>query len=164
MKKLNVLLLLLAISFMASAQKSPRKQAEGNVDGIKVAIDYSAPSVKGRKVWGGMEDYGKVWRAGADNNTTVSFDKEVKIGGKTVPAGKYGFFIIPNETGNWVVIFNKRNADWGAYDYDQKQDVVRLEIAPKFVSENQEALDYSVSAKSVDFAWEKARLSIPISK
>jgi hypothetical protein len=162
MKKLSLLTLFLAVTFMASAQKSPRKQAEGKINGITVAVDYSAPSVKGRKVWGGLEAYGKVWRAGADTNTTVSFDKEVKLGGETLAAGKYGFFIIPNEEGNWVVIFNKRNADWGAYSYDQKEDAVRLEIAPSFVDEVQEALNYSVGASSVDFAWEKARLSIPV--
>ncbi len=154
--------MLLAITFVASAQKSPRKQAEGTINGIKVAVDYSAPSVKGRKIWGGLESYGKVWRAGADSNTTVSFDKTVKVGGKSLAAGKYGFFIIPNEKGSWVVIFNKRNADWGAYSYDKNQDAVRVEIAPEFVSDNQEALNYSVSASSLDFAWEKARLSISV--
>ena len=162
MKKLNVLVFLLAISFLATAQKSPRKQAEGSVNGTKIEIDYSAPYVKGRKVWGGLETYGKVWRAGADQNTTMSFAKDVKVGGKSLPAGKYGFFIIPNEKGNWVVIFNKRNADWGAYSYDQKEDAARIEIAPEFVSDNQENLNYTVGAKSIDFAWEKARLSIPI--
>lgn len=162
MKKLSLLTLLLAITFMASAQKSPRKQAEGKINGISVAVDYSAPSVKGRKVWGGLEAYGKVWRAGADTNTTVSFDKEVKIGGESLAAGKYGFFIIPNEKGNWVVIFNKRNADWGAYSYDENEDAVRLEIVPSFVDDVQEALNYSVGKSSVDFAWEKARLSIPV--
>ena len=162
MKKLNLLTLLLAISFIASAQKSPRKQAEGSINGVKVAVDYSSPSVKGRKVWGGLEAYGKVWRAGADANTTVSFDKDVKVGGKSLAAGKYGFFIIPNEKGNWVVIFNKRNADWGAYSYDKSQDAARVEIAPNMVGDNQETLMYTVGAKSVDFAWEKARLSIPV--
>jgi len=162
MKKFNLLALFVAITFMAYAQKSPRKQAEGAIDGVKVAVDYSSPSVKGRKVWGGLEAYGKVWRAGADTNTTVSFDKEVKVGGKTLPAGKYGFFIIPNEEGNWVVIFNKRNEDWGAYSYDEKQDAARVEVAPTFVDENQETLMYAIGEKSVDFAWEKARLSIPI--
>lgn len=162
MKKLSVLTLLLAISFMAFAQKSPRKQAEGSINGVKIDIDYSSPSVKGRKVWGGLESYGKVWRAGADNNTTVSFDKAVKVGGKSLAAGKYGFFIIPNEKGNWVAIFNKRNSDWGAFSYTQKEDAARVEIAPEFVSDNQEALNYAVGKKSIDFAWEKVRLSIPV--
>lgn len=162
MKKINVLALLLLISFMASAQKSPRNQATGEANGVKVEVDYSAPSVKGRKIWGGLEAYGKVWRAGADTNTTVSFDKAVKIGEKSIPAGKYGFFIIPNEKGNWVAIFNKRNADWGAYSYDQKEDAARIEVAPEFVSDTQEMLKYSVGKNSVDFAWGKARLSIPV--
>ena len=162
MKKIAVLSLLLATSFMTVAQKSPRKQAEGIINDAKIEVDYGSPFVKGRKIWGGLEPYGKVWRAGANTNTTISFDKAVKVAGKSLAAGKYGFFIIPNKEGDWIAIFNKRNADWGSYSYDQKEDAVRLKIAPEFVTENQEALNYSVGAKNIDFAWEKARLSIPV--
>ncbi|UCE95054.1 MAG: DUF2911 domain-containing protein, partial [Flavobacteriaceae bacterium] len=102
MKSVNLLLAFFFVVSISCAQKSPRLSAKGNVNGTNIAIDYGAPSVKGRKIWGGLEKYGQVWRAGANENTTVSFDKDVTVEGKKLTAGKYGFFIIPNETGDWV--------------------------------------------------------------
>ena len=87
MKKIKLLLLVVLVTSISCAQKSPRQEAKGTLDGVNVTIDYSAPSVKGRTVWGGLEKYGKVWRAGADTNTTVTFDKDVTIGDATVKAG-----------------------------------------------------------------------------
>jgi hypothetical protein len=162
MTKIKLTLVFLLIASVTFAQKSPRKQATGQVGDVTVSIDYGAPSVKERVIWGGLEKYGKVWRAGANENTTIAFDKDVKIGNSTVPAGKYGFFIIPNESEDWVVIFNKKNDGWGAYSYDKEDDVVRLTVIRKFVDENQEMLMYEVSDKGINFAWEKARFSIPV--
>lgn len=164
MKKINLLSLFLLVTIFACAQKSPRMKAEGAIASVSVAVDYGAPSVRDRKVWGGMEAYGKVWRAGANENTTISFDKDVKVGGKDLAAGKYGFFIIPNEKGDWVAIFNKTNNSWGAFSYKEADDAVRVNVKPEFVGDNQEQLKYSVSSGSVDFAWEKARLSISVSE
>lgn len=163
MKTIKLLLLFVFVASVSCAQKSPREQAEGTIDGIAVAVDYGAPSVKGRTVWGGLEPYGKVWRAGANDNTTITFDKNITINGNNLSAGKYGFFIIPNEKGDWTVIFNKKNDSWGAYSYNQEEDVLRVDITPKFVDDNQEQLLYSVGENSINFAWEKARLTIPIS-
>jgi Protein of unknown function (DUF2911) len=164
MKKLSLLfVMLITFSFTSEAQKSPRVQADGEIFGAKVAIDYGAPSVRDRVVWGGLEDYGKVWRAGANENTTISFDKDVRINGKKVPAGKYGFFIIPNKDGDWVLILNKRNADWGAFKYNQKEDVLRVNVTPTFVDENQEVLQYKVAENTIIFSWEKARIVFPFS-
>ena len=144
------------------AQESPRQAASGSIDGTNVEIDYGAPSVKGRKIWGGLEKYGAVWRAGANENTTVSFDKDVKINGQSLPAGKYGFFIIPNESSDWVVIFNKKNDGWGAYSYSEAEDALRVNIAPDFVDDVQEQLMYAVQDDAIIFGWEKARLRIPL--
>ena len=155
--------LLIAFSVDTEAQKSPRLQAEGEINQTKIAIDYGAPSVRGRTIWGGLEAYDEVWRAGANQNTTVSFDKNIKLGGKEIAAGKYGFFIIPKKEGDWVVIFSKNNSSWGAYDYDKKADALRLDITPDWADDNQEQLEYSVGQNTIDFAWEKARLSIPVS-
>lgn len=161
--KLLVLLFIFAIS-VSCAQKSPKKQVKGAIDGVTITIDYSAPSVKGRTIWGGLEPYGKVWRAGANENTTVSFDKNVIINGKDLPAGKYGFFIIPNEKGDWIVIFNKKNDAWGAFSYKQDEDALRVNITPEFVKDTQEQLLYSIDGNAINFAWDKARLTIPIVK
>ncbi len=162
MKKLSLLFaLFIAFSFTAEAQKSPRMQTEGEVFGAKVAIDYGAPSVRDRVIWGGLESYGEVWRAGANENTTISFDKDVRINGNKLPAGKYGFFIIPNENSDWVLIFNKKNDAWGAYSYDQKEDALRINVTPLFVDENQEMLQYRIGENTIIFAWEKARIVFP---
>ena len=163
MKRSIVMIIALFITGVVFGQ-SPRKQAEGVVAKVAVAIDYGSPSVKGRQIWGGLEPYGKVWRAGANQNTTVSFDKDVKVSGKALAAGKYGFFIIPNENNDWVVIFNKKNEDWGAFSYDIKEDALRVKIKPEFVKENQETLEYVVDRSGITFAWEKARLMIPVSQ
>lgn len=164
MKKIGFLLIILfAMTSNIEAQKSPKSVANGTIDNVAIEINYSAPSVKGRTVWGGLEKYGEVWRAGADKNTTVSFSKDVVIDGNTLPAGKYGFFIIPNEKGDWVAIFSKTNDQWGAYNYKQAEDALRVNVTPDFKKEIQEQLKYSVGKNSIDFAWEYANLSIPVS-
>jgi hypothetical protein len=166
MKKLSLLIILFtAFSFATEAQKpkSPRMQAEGEVFGAKTVVDYGAPSVKGREIWGGLEAYGKVWRAGANENTTIEFDKDVKINGQKLAAGKYGFFIIPNKDSDWVLIFNKKNDAWGAYDYKESEDALRVTVKPLFVDEVQEMLQYRIGENTIMFAWEKARIVFPFS-
>lgn len=162
MKSVNLLLAFFFVVSISCAQKSPRLSAKGNVNGTNIAIDYGAPSVKGRKIWGGLEKYGQVWRAGANENTTVSFDKDVTVEGKKLTAGKYGFFIIPNETGDWVAIFNKKNDAWGAYSYSESDDALRVMIKPEFDTSTQEQLMYAVDKSGIAFAWDKARLHIKV--
>ncbi len=162
MKTLNLIVAFLFVTSIGCAQKSPRIQTEGTVNGIKVMIDYGAPSVKGRTIWGGLEKYGQVWRAGANENTTIAFDKDVKINGKSLAAGKYGFFLIPNEDGNWVAIFSKKNDAWGAYSYAEADDALRTDIKAEFVSDVQEQLMYAVDNSGIVFAWDKVRLNIPV--
>lgn len=162
MKKFGLLIFLIAaFAFNVDAQKSPRKTAKETINGVNIEVDYGAPSVKGRKIWGGLEAYGKVWRAGANQNTTISFSKDVTVDGKALPAGKYGFFVIPNENGEWVAIFSKTNDAWGAYSYKKADDALRVNVTTKMVDKNQEMLNFYVNDASIDFAWEKARFSIP---
>ncbi len=162
MKTFNLLLALFFVVSTSCAQTSPRLEAKGTVNGTQIMIDYGAPSVKGRTVWGELEKYGQVWRAGANENTTVTFDKDVKINGKSLPAGKYGFFIIPNESGEWVAIFNKKNDGWGAYSYTEAEDVLRVMVKPDFDASVQEQLMYAVDNSGIVFAWEKARLHLAV--
>ena len=162
MKKIKLTFVFLFVATLMFAQKSPRNQVTGKVGETTIEIDYSAPSVKGRTIWGGLEKYGEVWRAGADANTTFSFDNDVVIGGTTIPAGKYGFFIIPNKKGDWVAIFSKTNNQWGAYSYKPSEDALRVNIPPSITKNIQEQLKYSVGKKSINFAWEYINLSIPI--
>ncbi|MDH5379397.1 MAG: DUF2911 domain-containing protein [Cyclobacteriaceae bacterium] len=146
---------------------SPRAEATGEVSGISITIDYGSPSVKGRTIWGVKEEYGKVWRAGANETTSINFSGDVLVGGEAVAAGKYGFFIIPNEEGDWVAILSTQwsqedHGIWGAMGYNEENDIVRINIMPTWADEIQERLEYSVSDNAINFAWEKARLSIPI--
>lgn len=162
MQKFKLLLLFVLVTSISCAQKSPRKEAKGMISKTNIIADYGSPSVKGRTIWGGLVPYGKVWRAGANENTTVSFDKNVTIGGKELKAGKYGFFIIPNKDSDWVAIFSSVNNAWGSNKYSATNDVVRVKIAPTFVADVQEGMQFNVGKSSLDFAWEKARLSIPV--
>ena len=164
MKKAVYFLFALLVSTSLMAQKSPRKQAEGQVAKVSIKVDYGSPFVKGRKIWGDLEAYGKVWRAGANENTTIEFSEDVKIKGESLAAGKYGFFIIPQENDDWVLIFNKKNDAWGAYSYDAKDDALRVKVKPKFVSDNMESLTYAVERAGITFGWADARLMIPVSK
>ncbi len=162
MKKIKFTLLFLLVTVVTFAQESPRKKATGQIDGVTITIDYGSPSVKGRTIWGGLEKYEKVWRAGANENTTFSFDKEMKIGKTAIPAGKYSFFIIPNENKDWVLILNKKNDGWGAFSYNKNEDIVRLNVTPKFVDTNQETLAYSIVEKGIQLAWGKMRIILPV--
>lgn len=162
MKNLKFSLLFLLIATVTFAQESPRKQATGKIGDITVAIDYGSPSVKGRSIWGTLVPYGMVWRAGANENTTFSFDKDVKIGDSNIKAGKYGFFIIPNEKSEWTIILNSKNDAWGAFSYKQEDDVLRMNVKPGYTESNQEALDYSIGDKEIIIKWEKVKIVIPV--
>lgn len=142
---------------------SPRRQSAGEVSGVAITVDYGSPAVKGREIWGGLEDYDKVWRAGANETTSIEFASDVIIDGTEVPAGKYGFFLIPKEEGAWVAILNSK-VSWGSNDYDEANDVLRINVNPEWADEVQERLEYSVDSGSITFAWEKVRLQIPVEK
>ena len=167
---INMLTPVLVISLLTASmmyQASPRKQASGEVDGVSVNIDYGSPSVKGREIWGGLEPYGKVWRAGANETTSIEFTDDVTVNGKSLPAGKYGFFIIPHEEGEWIVIFNEEwsrelHGAWGAFGYKQEKDVLRLDVMPEWSKENMESLEYKVEGDMVKFGWEKLRITLEI--
>ena len=109
------------------SQKSSVTQYVG-VD-TKITINYSRPAVKGRVVWGNLVPYGLTWRAGANENTTIELNKDVKIQGSTLAAGKYSIHMIPSET-DWIIIFNKNNNQWGSFSYDESADALRATVTP----------------------------------
>ena len=152
----------------AAKPLSPRMEAKGKIGEVNITIDYGSPSVRNRKIWGGLEEYGKVWRAGANETTNIEFDKDVMVGNTAIAAGKYGFFIIPNKEGDWVIIFNtqwsqEEHGMWGAYNYDESHDVARSNISPVWGDELTERLEYKIENQSIKFRWEKVSLSIPVS-
>ncbi len=106
-----------------------------------ITISYSRPGVKGRKIWGDLVPYGMApgnkyskdkpfpWRAGANQNTTIEFNKDLLIEGKPLPAGKYGIHMIPGEK-EWTIIFSKKNDAWGSFAYDPAEDALRVTVTP----------------------------------
>src|ERR1700675_3642107 len=95
-----------------SKRPSPPATATGKVMGATITINYSSPAVKGRKIWGGLVPYDKVWRTGANEATIFETSKDIKIGGKTLKAGKYSLYTKPGEK-EWQVIFNSQTGQWG---------------------------------------------------
>ena len=125
---------LLAISPLAAQQKrtSPRETVTKEVHGATITVVYSRPFTKDpksgetRKIWGGLVPFGKVWRTGADEATTLTTDKDLEIGGTTIPAGTYSLFTLPEENGAKLII-NKQTGQWGTR-YDQSQDLARVDL------------------------------------
>ncbi len=141
-------------------QQSPRKEATGEIDGVSITVDYGSPYVKGRTIWGGLQKYGEVWRAGANKATSVVFSENITINGKELTAGKYALFIIPNEKDDWVVIFNEGWDAWGT-QYSEEKDVLRIPVKPDWSDEIVESLTFSVD-KTLNFAWEKAGIKLKV--
>lgn len=162
MKILKITFVLLLISTITFAQKSPKKQATGKIGETTATIDYSAPSVKGRVIWGDLVKYNEIWRAGANENTTVTFDKDVVANGAKVPAGKYGFFIIPSEGDEWTIVLSKKNDAWGSKDYDATNDLVRFKVKTKDTEKSREVMSFNVFKGGIQFNWEKKQFFIPV--
>ena len=142
---------------------SPRREATGNASGINIMVDYGSPAVKGRRIWGGLEKYDRVWRAGANETTAISFDKDALINGEPIDKGKYAIFIIPKENEDWTVIFNQDWDEWGAFRYNQERDVLRFTVSPEWSDNIHERLEYSIEEGNLTFRWEKVSLSMAVS-
>ena len=112
------------------ARPSPNASVTQTIGTTVVTMTYGRPGVKGRQVFGGLEAYGTVWRAGANEATVFSVTSDVAINGEALPAGVYAFFAIPNE-GDWTLIFNKQAEQWGAFNYDESQDALRVTATPQ---------------------------------
>lgn len=140
-------------SFAQDKPMSPKDTVANVINGVKTEIVYCRPSARGREMIGGKDPYGQVWRTGANEATTISFNKDVLIEGKPLPAGKYALFTIPNEN-EWVIIFNKTPVQWGAYNYNQSEDALRVKVkakkAPKFV----ETFTITPEKDQVSLTWE----------
>lgn len=138
---------------------SPRDSVSATVAGSKISINYGSPSVKGRKVFGELEKYGKVWRAGANEATVFTTSKDIKVEGKLLSAGTYGLFAIPTE-GKWTIIFNKTAKQWGAFKYEESKDALRVDVTPVKSAMN-ERLVYKINKKGFSLNWDT--ISVPVS-
>jgi hypothetical protein len=156
-KKIYLLFIALSTVTFVNAQNkpaSPAASATGKINGATISINYSSPSVKGRVIWGELVPFNKIWRAGANAATTIETDKDLTIEGSKLPAGKYAFFVIPNEK-ECVLIFNKVAKQSGTYDYNQKEDQLRVTVKQKASDTIVESLVYTINKNSIVLSWEK---------
>lgn len=149
-------------------RKSPRMSVDFTTsNGVELTLNYGSPRVKEREVWGELVPYNEVWRAGADEASAVTFKKDVLLNNQEVKAGTYGMYIIPKENEDWVFIINEEwskeeHGVWGAYDYKEEKDVVRLTATPEWTEEIKEELSFSVAGDQLIFEWEKVKLAVNI--
>jgi len=146
-----------------ASQAAQVKQRVGVTD---ITITYHRPLVNGRKIWGGLVPTGQVWRAGANENTTIEFTTPVSIEGKPLPTGTYGLHMIPNAD-TWTVIFSKMAVAWGSYTYNQSEDALRVDVKPH-PTEMEEALEYEFEdlkpdSVAVTMKWEKVAVPFRVS-
>jgi hypothetical protein len=136
---------------------SPEATVTGKLGAADVKIVYCQPSARGRKMLGGVEPYGKVWRTGANAATTFEISKDVSVEGKALAAGKYELFTIPGEK-EWVIIFQKYGKQWGAYGYKEENDVLRVTVAAG-TTEFTETFNISVADSKVVLKWETTQVA-----
>ncbi len=131
-----------------------------------ITITYHRPEVGGREIWGKTVPYGKVWRAGANENTTITFSDDVSVEGKPLAAGTYGLHTVPDKD-QWTIIFSKNSTSWGSFSYDEKEDALRVNTKPQ-ATDFREALTYTFEEVKPDSAaatlrWEKLAVPVHIS-
>jgi len=145
------------------SQLAVNQQRVGLTD---VKITYHRPLVNGRKIWGGLVPFGEVWRAGANENTTIEFGDAVSVEGQPLAKGTYGLHMIPTAD-SWTIIFSKMSTAWGSYSYKQDEDALRVNVKPR-PNEMEEALEYEFEdlksdSATVTLKWEKLAVPFKIS-
>lgn len=148
-----------------SKRPSPPGTADCSVKGKKVTISYSRPSMKGRKIMGELVPYGKVWRTGANEATTLTTENDLNLGGAKVPAGTYTLYTLPTE-GTWKLIINKQTGQWGTV-YNQDQDLARVDMTKAALAVPVEQFTISLDQASNDscdlvMEWETTRESVSV--
>jgi hypothetical protein len=166
--KLSFLLALVVTVSAAWGQEkaSPAVTATGKAGDANITINYSSPAVKGRKIWGDLVPYDKVWRAGANQATTFETDKAIKIEGKELPAGKYSLFAQPGEK-EWQLIFNSETGQWGIKrtgeaNFDPAKNVLTVNVKPTASATMNERLTYEVGGKGFTLKWENLEVPVTI--
>jgi hypothetical protein len=174
LKSFVLCLTILALARVVSAQNdlnlpdvSQAAQVKQRIALTDITVTYHRPLVKGRKIWGGLVPYGKVWRAGANENTTIEFSDPVSVEGQPLAKGVYGLHMIPNPD-SWTVIFSKTNTAWGSYSYKQDEDALRVNVKPRTLAEMKEALEFEFEdlkpeSTAVTLKWEKLGVPFTVS-
>lgn len=162
--------LLLPVSLLAqftAPKASQQASTSVTVGYTELMLEYHRPGVEGRTIFGGLLPYGELWRAGANENTRLSFSETVTIGDTTLEAGTYSLYVIPEQEGEWTWILNSDNKNWGTRGYEPEKDLVRVKARPRRLSERIETLEYrwmDLTHQGVELVleWEWTRLSLPI--
>ncbi|MGH7580759.1 MAG: DUF2911 domain-containing protein [Gemmatimonadales bacterium] len=144
---------------------SQRAGVSQTVGLTEISITYDRPAVKQREIWGKLVPYDSVWRAGANENTVIAFSSAVRVGGRDLPAGRYGLHMIPTPD-QWTVILSRQADAWGSFSYDPKEDVVRLTAVP-VAAPFQESLGYTLDDPGTGSVvatlhWEKLALPFTV--
>jgi hypothetical protein len=147
---------------------SPAASTRFTVGLTDVTIRYSSPAVRGRVIWGDLVPYDQVWRAGANEATVITFSRDVLVEGEPLAAGAYAFFVVPREGDRWTAVFNRDAEQWGAYSYDERQDVLRLEVPVDTLCTPEERLHYYLSDNDLDagtlcLRWDTRQLCLDFS-
>src|SRR5713226_2929860 len=163
---------LMAVLGSAQADKSKRPSPPAQAtfsfgEGKTITVDYSSPRVKGRKIFGEHEPYGKVWRAGANEATTFVTTADLMVGGTHVPAGSYTIFAIPNKD-KWTLVISKKTGEWGIPYPGADSDLARVDMKasalPAAVENFTITFDKTASGCTLRMDWEMTRASVDISK
>jgi hypothetical protein len=166
----------------SSAQGKPRVSPKASVSqtigaDTNITIDYGRPGVKGRKIWGELVPFGLApgnkmskdkpfpWRAGANENTIITFSKDILVEGQKLPAGKYGIHMIPSAT-TWVIAFSKNSASWGSFSYNQEEDALRVTVTPVKAPFEEWLMygfgDLTANSATLYLRWEELKIPIKI--
>jgi hypothetical protein len=146
---------------IGEVRPSPIEVKEGEISGKAFKVQYGSPALKDRTLWGDLVPYNIVWRTGANEASYIDLDSDIMVEGKTLPAGKYSLFTIPKESGPWTVIFNSEwDLEHGHFQYDEKNDVLRVEVTPSWEDNAQERLTMDIVSPGLVIRWEKLKLPI----
>lgn len=164
-----LIIFILTLTTVAQEFKAPRPSPDATVAqyvGItKITIDYSSPGVKGRKIWGELVPYGKIWRTGANEVTSITFSDPAKVNGNELPAGTYGIHSIPGEN-EWEIIFSKDTKVDDPMNYDEKKDALRIKINPESnpFTERMAFIitDMTDNSANVNLIWEKLKVPFKV--
>lgn len=153
----------------AQAQFPPASSTTKIEQGIgikKISLVYQRPNINNRTIFGGLVPYDEVWRTGANNIPSITFEEEVTLGGNKIPAGTYGLFTIPTKS-DWTIILSKNVDQWGAYEYDQSEDLLRFQAKSQQVADKVESFtiafeNVTPTGADITLAWENTKVSFPI--
>lgn len=152
----------------AGQRLSPPDTVTITLDDWTLAVSYGSPSVRDREIWGELVPYDKVWRTGANEATVFQTNQPVTILGKDLPPGEYALFTIPGQK-TWTIIFNKVWNQWGAYEYNENEDALRVTVKPENLNTFSEQLAFDLKKEDEDsvvliFLWEQLQFTLPIEK